>query len=361
MVMREMDRLEGAEAEELYSRLTAKKLFFILAALGGLVALVLVATSIGSARLGIGEVARAIGARLLPLNATVSGKVEVIVWDIRLPRIVLGVLAGAGLAFSGTAMQGIMRNPLVSPYTIGIASAAAFGASVAIVLGAGLIGSGKYIVITNAFIFALLDAILVYGLARMRGMRSETLILAGIALMYLFSAGTSVLQYIATEEELHAVVHWLFGSLTGASWENVLVVSLVLVVCFLPLMRYSWDLNAMLAGDETAASLGVNVERVRTIILIFSTLPAATIICFTGIIGFVGLVAPHITRMLIGADHRFLLPSSSVLGALLLLGADTLGRTAFQPTVIPVGIVVSFIGVPFFLYLILKERREYFR
>ncbi|MCD6508324.1 iron ABC transporter permease [Candidatus Poribacteria bacterium] len=356
-----MTTREIIQTEELYSRLIAKKVFFILTALGGLVALVLVAASLGSARLGIGEVARAIGARLLPLNVTVSDKVEVIVWDIRLPRIVLGVLAGAGLAFSGTAMQGIMRNPLVSPYTIGIASAAAFGASVAIILGAGLIGSGKYIVITNAFIFALLNAVLVYGLARIRGMRSETLILAGIALMYLFSACTSVLQYIATEEELHAVVHWLFGSLTGASWENIRVLLPVLVVCFLPLMKYSWDLNAMLAGDETAASLGVNVERVRTIILIFSTLPAATIICFTGIIGFVGLVAPHITRMLIGADHRFLLPSSSVLGALLLLGADTVGRTAFQPTVIPVGIVVSFIGVPFFLYLILRGRREYFR
>ncbi|HEX28458.1 TPA: iron ABC transporter permease, partial [Candidatus Poribacteria bacterium] len=218
-----MTTREIIQTEELYSRLIAKKVFFILAALGGLVALVLVAASLGSAKLGIGEVARAIGARLLPLNVTVSDKVKVIVWDIRLPRIVLGVLAGAGLAFSGTAMQGIMRNPLVSPYTIGIASAAAFGASVAIILGAGLIGSGKYIVITNAFIFALLNAVLVYGFARMRGMRSETLILAGIALMYLFSACTSVLQYIATEEELHAVVHWLFGSLTGASWENVRV------------------------------------------------------------------------------------------------------------------------------------------
>ena len=359
--MSEMNGLQVAEAEEIYSRLTARKVFFILGTLGGLVALVLVAASLGSAKLGIGEVARAIGARLLPLNVTVSDKVEVIVWDIRLPRIVLGVLAGAGLAFSGTAMQGIMRNPLVSPYTIGIASAAAFGASVAIVLGAGLIGGEKYIVITNAFVFALLNAVLVYGLARMRGMRSETLILAGIALMYLFSAGTSVLQYIATEEELHAVVHWLFGSLTGASWENIRVLLPVLVICFLSLMKCSWDLNAMLAGDETATSLGVNIGRVRAVILIFSTLPAATIICFTGIIGFVGLVAPHITRMLIGADHRFLLPSSSILGALLLVGADTVGRTAFQPTVIPVGIVVSFIGVPFFLYLTLRGRREYFQ
>ena len=354
------ERIEAPEAEEIYSRLAARKVLFILAALGGLVALLLAAASLGSAKVGMREVAGALGERLFHLDL-VSDKVETIVWDIRLPRVVLGVLAGAGLAISGTAMQGIMRNPLVSPYTIGIASAAAFGASIAIVLGAGLIGSGKYIVITNAFIFALADAVLVGGLARIKGMRSETLILAGIALMYLFSAGTSALQYIATEEELHAVVHWLFGSLTGASWENVLVVLIVLAACLPPLMRHSWDLNAMLAGDETAAALGVNVGKVRTLILFFSTLPVATVICFTGIIGFVGLVAPHITRMLIGADHRFLLPSSSILGALLLLGADTVGRIAFRPAVVPVGVVVSFVGVPFFLYLILRERREYFR
>jgi len=339
----------------------ARKIFFILTTLSGLAILVLVATSLGSAKLGLTEVAQALGDRILLLNTGVEDKVKIIVWDIRLPRIALGVLAGAGLAIAGTAMQGIMRNPLVSPYTLGVASAAAFGASIAIVLGAGLIGHQKYIIITNAFAFALLDAILVYSLAKIRGMRPETLILAGIALMYLFSASTSILQYIATEEELHAIVHWLFGSLTGASWEDVAVVLVTLAGCLPLLMKYSWDLNAMLAGDETAIALGVNVGGVRAVIMTLSALLAATIICFTGIIGFVGLVAPHITRMLIGADHRFLLPCSCILGAILLLGADTVGRTAFQPTVIPVGIVVSFVGVPFFLYLVLRMRREYFQ
>ena len=188
-------KTETLEAKEAYSRLTARKVLFILVGLGGLVALVLVATSVGSADLGVSNVASAIAARIFPfLNLEVSTKVDVIVWDIRLPRIVLGILAGAGLAISGAAMQGIMRNPLVSPFTIGISSAAAFGASVAIVLGAGLVGSQKYLIITNAFVFALLAAFLVYGLARIRGMRPETLILAGIALMYFFSAATSVLQ-----------------------------------------------------------------------------------------------------------------------------------------------------------------------
>jgi len=355
-------KAETVEAKEVYSRLTARKVLFILVGLGGLVALVLVATSVGSADLGVNGVASAIAARIFPfLNLEVSSKVDIIVWDIRLPRIVLGIVAGAGLAISGAAMQGIMRNPLVSPFTIGISSAAGFGASVAIVLGAGMVGSGKYLIITNAFAFALLAAFLVYGLARIRGMRPETLILAGIALMYFFSAATSLLQYIATEQELHAVVHWLFGSLTGANWENILVV-LVIFFCCLPfLIKYSWDLNAMVAGDEVATSLGVNTRRVRTVCMALATLITAGIICFTGIIGFVCLVAPHITRMIIGADHRFLLPCSCILGGLLLLGADTIGRTAFQPTTIPVGIVVSVIGVPFFLYLILRTRKEYFQ
>ncbi|MFP3975060.1 MAG: FecCD family ABC transporter permease [Dehalococcoidia bacterium] len=353
---------ETATAKEIYSKLNARKVLFVIIGLSGLVALTLVAASIGSADLGAGNLARALAARIFPfLDIGVSDKVDAIFWDIRLPRIVMGIIAGAGLAVSGTAMQGIMRNPLVSPFTLGISSAAAFGASIAIVLGVGMVGSEKYIITTNAFVFAVLAMFLVYGLARIRGMRPETLILSGIALMYFFSAATSVLQYIATEEEVHAVVHWLFGTLTGASWENILVVFIIFACCLPFLIKYSWDLNAMIAGDEVATTLGVNTRRVRIVCMVLATLVTAGIICFTGIIGFVGLVAPHITRMMIGADHRFLLPCSCILGALLLLGADTLGRTAFQPVIIPVGIVISVIGVPFFLYLILRTRREYFQ
>jgi iron complex transport system permease protein len=354
--------LAAVGAREAYAKLTARKVLFILIGLGCLVALGLLATSLGSADLGVSDVASAIVARIFPfLNLEVSDKVSFIVWNIRLPRIVLGVIAGAGLAISGAAMQGIMRNPLVSPFTIGISSAAGFGASIAIVLGLGMVGSEKYLIISNAFVFALLAAFLVYGLARIRGMRPETLILAGIALMYFFSAGTSLLQYIATKEELHAVVHWLFGSLTGASWENILVVLIIFAGCLPFLIKYSWDLNALVAGDDVATTLGVNTRRVRIVCLALATLITAGIICFTGIIGFVCLVAPHITRMIIGADHRFLLPCSCILGGLLLLGADTLGRTVFQPAVIPVGIVISVIGVPFFVYLILRTRKEYFQ
>lgn len=353
--------MEDIKVEKLYSKFTARKVIFILAGIGGLAAFSLFATSIGSASLGINDVAHAIFARVFSFADIKSSHfADVVVWELRLPRIVMGIVAGAGLAISGAVMQGIMRNPLVSPFTIGVSSAAAFGASIAIVLGFGFVGGERYIVITNAFIFALITAFLVYGLAKIRGITGETLILAGIALMYLFSALTSLLQYFATEEELQAVVYWMFGSLTGSSWENILVASIILFLCLPFLMKYSWDLNAMASGgDEIATSLGVNAPRVRMLCLILATLITAGIICFTGIIGFVCLVSPHIARLLIGADHRFLLPYSCVLGALLLLIADTVGRNIISPIVIPVGIVTAIIGVPFFLYLLMTRRKEY--
>jgi iron complex transport system permease protein len=317
---------EASPVKEAYERITARKMLFITAGIGLLIFLALAATSLGSAGLGIGEVASTVASRLFPfLHLDISTKFDAIVWDIRLPRIVMAIVAGAGLAISGAAMQGIMRNPLVSPFTIGISSAAGFGASIAIVLGAGFMSETKYLIITNAFAFALLAAFLVFTLAKIRGMRPETLILAGIALNYFFSSGTSILQYIATEEEVHSVVHWAFGTLTGSTWENILIVALLVAVCLPLLIKYAWDLNALVAGDDLATTLGVNTKRVRTVCMVLSTLMTAGIICFTGIIGFVGLVAPHITRMLIGADHRFLLPCSCFVGGLMLLGAATIG------------------------------------
>lgn len=360
--MRSPAQATTIEAGQAYSRLTSWKMLSIIAGVGALVVTALAAAVVGSSGLTMKEVSAAVASRALPfLNLPVSAKVDAIIWDIRLPRVVLGIIAGAGLAVSGTAMQGILRNPLVSPFTIGISSAAGFGASAAIVLGAGMTGGQKYLLIANAFAFSLAAAFLAYGLASARGMRPETLVLAGIALNYFFSAGTSLLQYVASEEQVHAVVHWLFGSLTGVSWENILIVTVVMAGCAPWIVKHAWDLNALAAGDDVAATLGVDARRVRTICLALSALITASIISFTGIIGFVCLVAPHISRMIIGADHRFLLPCSGVMGAMLLLGADTLGRTAFQPSTIPVGIVVSVIGVPFFVYLIVKTRKEYFQ
>ena len=351
---------ETTEIAEAYSKFTFKKVLFIIASLVGLGAMVLLATSMGASDLSVTDVFNAIIAKTLPFLGIESNlHDEIIIWNLRLPRVVMGVVAGAGLAVSGTVMQGVMRNPLVSPFTIGISSAAAFGASIAIMFGVGFVGSGTYLIITNAFIFALLCAFLVYGIARIRGVTPETLILAGIALMYLFGALTATLQFVASEHELMAVIHWTFGTLTGSTWNEILIVTVLLLSCFPFLMLYAWDLNAMASGEEVAKSLGVNTSRVRTVSLTLATLITAGIICFTGIIGFVCLVAPHITRFVIGGDYRFLIPCSCIFGAILLLAADTAGRMMFSPVIIPVGIVISYIGVPLFLYLLIKVRRVY--
>ncbi|MEA2074924.1 MAG: iron ABC transporter permease, partial [Euryarchaeota archaeon] len=281
-----------------------------------------------------------------------------VVWNLRLPRILMGILAGIGLAIAGTTMQGVVRNPLASPYTLGIASAAGFGAALAIILGAGFV-AGQYLIIANAFVFALLSAFIIYGLSRHKGATPETMILAGIALMYLFSAMTGILQYFGEEKAVTEVVYWMFGSLGRASWDKLFLVFVILAVCIPLLMLKSWDLNTLGAGDESAKSLGVNVEQTRVICFILASLVTAGIICFTGTIGFIGLVAPHMCRMVIGGDHRYLIPASGLFGAVLLLAADTLARPPIAPTILPVGLVTAFMGVPLFLCLILRRRRGY--
>ena len=351
---------EATVIAEAYSKFTFKKVLFIIVSLAVLMTMILLAISMGPIELSYREISNVIIAKTLPfLGIECNTHDEIIIWDLRFPRVVMAVVAGAGLAVSGSVMQGVMRNPLVSPFTIGISSAAAFGASIAIMFGIGLAGSGTYLIIINAFIFALLCAFLVYGIAMVRGITPETLILAGIALMYLFGALTATLQFIATEQELMAVIHWTFGTLTGSTWDGILIVTILLLFCLPILMIYAWDLNAMASGEEVAKSLGVNTSRVRTVSLIFATLITAGIICFTGIIGFVCLVAPHMTRFVIGGDHRFLIPCSCIFGAILLLAADTAGRIMFSPVIIPVGIVISYIGVPLFLYILLKVKRTY--
>lgn len=342
--------------------LNVKKIIFMVIAAILLIFLAIWATAQGVVSLSLRDVFNIILSKIFPfVKFEIPRLPQIIVWNLRLPRVLLAIIAGAGLALAGTVMQAIMRNPLVSPFTIGTSSAAGFGASVAIVLGVGIAGTGKYLIIGNAFFFAMLSVLLVYGIARIRGVSAETLILAGIVVMYFFSALTSLLQYLATKEQLKGVVHWLFGNLALARWENLSIIFMMFLLSFLLTMKYAWDFNALAAGDEVAISLGVNIRQVRLISLVLATLITATIVCFTGIIGFVCLVAPHITRMLVGNDHRFLLPGSCLVGAILLLVADTIGRTIIQPVEIPIGIITSFIGVPMFLYLLLTKKKKYWQ
>ena len=312
----------------------------------------------GSANISVLDVYFAILARFFPGSFQTSWFADTIVWGLRLHRILLAIVAGMGLAIAGAVMQGILKNPLASPFTLGISSAASFGAALAIVFGAGFVG-GEWMIIGNAFVFTLLASMTVYGLAKYKGITPETMILAGIAIMYLFQAMTSFLQYVGHAEQVQEVVFWMMGSMGRSSWDKVWIVTAVIAICFPYLLLKSWDINAMGAGDETATSLGVNVEKTRVICMMAVSLITASVICFTGTIGFIGLVSPHITRMVIGGDHRFLLPASALVGGLLLLAADTVARTILAPVILPVGIMTAFLGVPFFVYLFMRRKKEF--
>lgn len=357
------DAADGIEFEDIYQRSNARKLTVIAILFILLVLIALVSTATGVAGITVSDVARVIVSKIIPglQLATISELAEVIVVELRLPRIFLAILAGLSLAGAGAVKQSVLRNPLVSPFTLGISAGASLGAAIAIVMGKSVLGSsfvvaGKYLIVGNAFLFGMITMLLIYAIAKIKGAIPETLILAGVALGYLFQAGVSSLKYFSDHEALKDLVVWLMGGLWGASWETVLILLPIVLVCLLLLERYTWDLNALSAGEEVAKSLGVNVDRLRLTTLILATLMASSTIAFTGIIGFIGLISPHLCRFLVGSDNRFLLPAAALMGAVLLLLADTLARTVLSPVELPVGILTSLIGAPFFLFLLLRKK-----
>ncbi|MBN2121253.1 MAG: iron ABC transporter permease [Candidatus Omnitrophica bacterium] len=284
---------------------------------------------------------------------------EAVIWKIRIPRILTALLAGFGLALAGVQMQGILRNPLASPFTLGISAGAGFGASLAVLMGISFIG-GKYFLIGNAFLFSLIPAFAIFFLSRIRRISPGVMILAGISLTYIFSAGGTLISYFSQAEDLKALYVWMMGDVGKTTWADLGPFAIVLIISTVMLFWKGWALNIMNAGDETAKSLGVNVERTRIFIMAISSLITASVICFTGMIGFVGLVAPHITRSLIGADNRFLVPASGFFGAAFLLGADIISMKIVEPSVLPVGIITALLGGPLFFLLIIKRKgRQY--
>ena len=348
----------SSKVEKEYKRFIGRKILFIVSLSFILVLLLGIGVTLGPIKYSILEVYTTILHRFLPNYFDVPELATTIIWNIRLPRILFGIVAGVGLASAGCVLQGILRNPLASPYTLGIAHAAGFGAAIAIIFSVGFVG-GKYLIIGNAFIFALIPTFFIFGLARYKRATPETMILAGIAMMYLFSAAITLLQYFAESEAVTAVVFWMVGDLGRAAWSKLLPMSIVLACCIPIVILKAWDLNVMSAGDESAKSLGVNVERIRIFVLMFASLLIAAIVCFTGAIGFIGLVAPHIARMVIGGDNRFLIPASGLVGAVMLVGADIVAMTIIAPAILPVGVITAFMGVPMFIYLIIRKRKEY--
>lgn len=282
---------------------------------------------------------------------------ENIVLMIRLPRVLLGLLVGASLGLAGVTTQGIFKNPMADPYILGVSSGAAFGAAVVFIIGI----SASFLLVgvtIGAFAGALAASFIVFSIAR-TGSRLpvETLLLSGIAVSAFFSAITSFLMYVSGKH-LSQIVFWVMGALWNSGWDDTVILFPFLVVAAGVIYAYARDLNMMLLGDETASHLGSDVPRVKTVLLVTSTLLAAAAVSVSGIIGFVGLIIPHIMRLIVGPDHRVLIPASLLVGAMFLVLADTFSRTIVQPTEMPVGIVTAVIGAPFFIYLLIRKKRE---
>jgi len=344
-----------------YAAYIRSKIVFLVVLSAGLAAAIILSIALGAANLPVGAVAKSL------LGMEVPRKIDTIVWNIRLPQSLAAIAAGVGLAVAGASMQSILRNPLGSPFTLGMSHAAAFGAALSITLfGSGTMTSSTvgavaitnpYLTTASAFAFCLLAAMVIVAVSRLRGASPETMVLTGVALGAVFTAGTMFLQYFADDTQLAAMVFWTFGDTARASWSDVGLLAAVAMAATLFFLANAWNYNAIDAGDETAKSLGVRVERVRMAGMLVASAVTATVIAFLGIIGFVGLVVPHLVRRVIGSDHRYLLPATVVGGALLMVAADTVARLVLAPHVLPVSVLTAFLGAPVFLWLIIGGRR----
>lgn len=288
-------------------------------------------------------------------SGEMSTQAHIIIWQLRLPRIVMGLLAGMALGASGAVMQVVLRNPLADPYMLGIASAAGFGASLAMIFGVGIL-SGSYLVVGNAFLFSLLASILIMVISGGKGATPESMVLTGLAMLFFFQALTTIVQYFGDSDAVKAAVFWSVGDLGKAGWVKIGQLTPLVFVGLVLLFSRTRDLNLMNAGDSAAQSLGVATGFTRGFSMVVSSLLVAGVVSFTGTIGFVGLVAPHGVRMVIGNDNRYLVPASALVGAVLLIVSDTLARTVLSPVILPVGAVTAFLGVPLLVFLIVRSQ-----
>lgn len=349
---------EGARTSKMYRGYVRRKRLFIGIGLLALVLCVIIAALNGPIDISFFDVIKYI----FTFDASGNGR---IIWNIRMVRIFGAILAGAGLAVAGVVMQCILRNPLASPFTLGISSAAAFGASFAIIfLNAGssinslVTINDPYITTICAFLFSLLATGSILILTKVTRVSSETMVLAGVAISAMFTAGLSFMQYIATDSQLGNIVAWTFGDLGKATWSWNYLIFIVLLPIALYFFYKRWDYNAMEAGEESARGLGIHTERERMVGMVLASVLSAVIVSFFGIIAFIGLLGPHIARMLIGSDHRHLIPLSIILGATILIIADGVGQVILYPSTIPVGIITSMLGGPLFIYLLIRRYRR---
>ena len=318
----------------------------------------LVAVSIGAVSIPLGDVWRVVLRHVTRRPSRTGDVQDRIIWTFRAPRVVMAMLVGAALSVAGTALQALVRNPLADSYILGVNQGAALGAVAVIVLGSGALGGLG--VSAAAFVGAMLALLLVFVLGHKGGRSNPTrLILAGVAIGHLFSSGTSYLQIHAKSlGALNGVVFWLLGSFSGAKWSQLNLPAAVVVAATAWLMLQRRGLNALLMGDESAAALGIDLNRFRAQVLVACALLSGTVVAIAGSIGFVGLLIPHVARMLVGADHRRVLPVAALLGASYLVWVDLAARTLERPAELPIGIFTALLGAPFFLWLMKRRDRR---
>ncbi len=333
----------------LYRKNRIKSIRFLIILTVTLLLAVLLSLRAGSYETPIGELVKGI------FGLSSDRKINLIVQKNRLPRILTAILAGGGLGLAGCILQAVLRNPLASASTLGVSQGATFGAAFAIVvLGA----SSGFSIPLCAFIGSIAVALVILGLSKFRQVSPEGIVLAGVAISSMFTGATTLIQYFASEVELSTLVFWTFGDLGATGWEDLGGMAGVVAILCLYCFARRWDYNALLSGEETAISLGVNVKRLTLVSMVLCCLCSSVIVSNIGLISFIGLVAPHIVRMVVGNNHIYLIPGSILGGATLLLFSDLFARTVISPVILPIGAITSFLGGPLFLYLLFKGGKK---
>ena len=332
--------MHSGASRSVSNRFKARSAAFLAALLAALIGAVLLSLRAGSYNTSVGELIRGL------FGKASDNKINIIVRNNRLPRILTAIISGVGLGASGCVLQAILRNPLASASTLGVSQGASFGAALA-----GLA------VPLMAFVGSMGVALIILGLARIRKVSAEGIVLSGVAISSMLSGGTALIQYFADEVQLSTLVFWTFGDLGSTNWADIRLLAAVVALTGAYFLIHRWDYNALMSGAETAQSVGVNVKRVTMINMVLCCLTASAIVSYIGLISFIGLIAPHMVRQVTGNNHAALIPGSMLAGATLLLLGDLVARTAASPILLPIGAITSLLGGPLFLYLLFKGKK----
>ena len=367
------NRIDEDTFEGKYSASVRKKLILILVLLFMSVSLMMLGMCLGSVDIPFVDLVRVFLHPIFPdfVQQPSETYYADFIYKGRMPRMFMILLTGFSLGMAGMVMQGLLRNPLVSPFTLGVSTAASFGAALSILFGSFLFGAlagtnatvgditfyfDDLSAVLFAFVMAMLSMALILGLTKGKEVSRSTVILAGVVISYLFQAGIMATKYFSDDDQLREITLWIMGNFSGSSWSSIIILTPIVIICGIYLMNMALKINAMSAGDDVATSLGVDVIALRRNGLIVCTLVTASCLSFTGVIGFIGLMAPHICRMIIGYDSRYLLPASGLMGVVILLISDLFCRMIIRPGELPVGIVLYIVGGVFFVWMIANKK-----